>query len=138
MCHEWCKLKRQEDSNPLCPVLSILDRMIRNARDLIKTRPPMQDVDEYRTIVVIIYHYNSTYLLGDISIGSVLPLPLADCGDSELSRLLSPGLTRIFHLAVFLTSSLIPCCVPCNLPAISLAFCSPSLLLRRESERLGS
>ena len=109
-----------------------------------KRRCPDQYASSYaiyrqgRIRVVITGHSVSTALLGDGSISGLLSLLLADCGDPELSRLSSPGLTRIFHLAVFLTSSLTLGGVPCNLPAISLAFCSPSLLVRRELERLGS
>lgn len=84
---------------------TIPDQVILNAGDPIKACP-MQCVDNNRVRALVTSHYIPSYLLGDMFIGGrvVLPLPLADCGDPELSRSLSPGLTRIFHLAVFLTS----------------------------------
>ena len=119
---------------------TLFDQGIRDADDSIKNHPPMQYVDNNRTRAVITPHSNYIYLPGDMFIGSVLPPPLAGCGNPGLSSVLGPGLVRIFHLAVFLTSSssLTPGYVLCSRPAIFLALSSPSLLVRRESERVGS
>ena len=113
---------------------TVLDRVIPNAEDPNPIRPS-HVVCRHQSYLRsrLPSHCTAIYLLR-----GVLSLFLADWGDPELSGSSSPGLTRIFHLAVFLTSSLIPGCVPCNLLAISLAFCSPNLLVRRESERGGA
>lgn len=60
-CHKKWKRRPEEDSNPLYPLSStILDQVIRNAGDPIRTRPPMQYADDNRTRAIITSHYISS------------------------------------------------------------------------------